>query len=77
MDWETLRAQLFEFFPDCAWATASRAEWWFATGGGRIKSDPLRKEDWNGTVGVMLESILRDSLAWFGAIEPASARPTA
>ena len=69
VDWDALRAQLFAFYPDCAWASAGRSEWWFATGGGRIKTDPLQAPDWNGTIGVILECILRDALAWFGAIE--------
>ena len=69
VDWDALRAQLFAFYADCAWSTASRSEWWFATGGGRIKTDPLQAPDWNGTVGIILECILRDALAWFGAIE--------
>ena len=68
LDWPTLRRQLFDFYPDCAWTTTSRNEWWF-TLSGRVKADSQRFEDWSDTIGLVLECILRDSLAEFGAVE--------
>jgi len=68
LDWTTLRRQLFDFYADCAWTTTSRTEWWFAMNG-RGKAETQRFEDWADTIGLVLECILRDSLAEFGAVE--------
>jgi hypothetical protein len=73
--WDDLRQALFEFYPDCAWTFATRADWWFASaqgsGAGGMRLDPLRSDEWAISIGRIIEHILRDSLCWFGAVEVA------
>ncbi len=68
-NWDDFRAKLFDFLPECSWTVAGRADWWFAHAGSRARLQPTRRDDWNTTLGKVIESIVRDSLAWFGAVE--------
>jgi hypothetical protein len=67
--WGDLQTRLFEFYPECAWTFASSAEWWFAPASRSARLNLLRIEEWRASVGLILEHIIRDSLAWFGAVE--------
>jgi len=67
--WDTLQTQLFEFHPECIWTFATRADWWFALVTTGARMNLKRWEEWRATVGAILEHIIRDSLAWFGAVE--------
>jgi hypothetical protein len=68
IDWADLQLRLFAFYPECAWTFATRVEWWFAMhGGSRIQTG--REEEWRNSIGKIIERILMESLAWFGAVE--------
>jgi hypothetical protein len=70
VDWAELRQQLYNFHAESAWTMASRQEWWFApVADTRKRLDPHKSGEWQSTVGVVIEHILMDALAWFGALE--------
>ncbi len=69
ISWEDLRARLFEFLPECAWAVSARTDWWFAQSGSRARLHANRRDDWNQTLGRVIEQVIGDSMAWFGAVE--------
>ena len=67
--WPDLQTELFDFYPECAWSFGSPAEWWFAPVGRGARLNLLHLEDWRASIGLIIEHIIRDSLAWFGAVE--------
>ncbi len=67
--WDALQTQLFEFYPECVWTFATKADWWFALADTGARINLKRPEEWRATAGAVLEHIIRDSLAWFGAVE--------
>jgi hypothetical protein len=69
VSWRDLQTKLFDFYPECVWAFASKMEWWFAPANRGARLNLLRVEEWRASVGLILEHIIRDSLAWFGAVE--------
>ncbi|MCX6018731.1 MAG: helicase-associated domain-containing protein [Chloroflexi bacterium] len=69
LSWDDLRAQLFDFLPECAWAMTDRADWWFVQAGSRARLQMARREDWNQTLGAVFEHIVGDGMANFGAVE--------
>ncbi|WP_206156730.1 helicase-associated domain-containing protein [Candidatus Roseilinea sp. NK_OTU-006] len=71
--WDTLQEQLFDFHPECTWTFATKASWWFAYAAKGTRVNLKVLDEWRLTLGAILEHIIRDSLAWFGAVE---ARPT-
>jgi|GEM_PF-1962103 len=69
VDWAALREKLFAFYPDAAWQTHTPYTWWFANFGNRSRMNPAKQEDWNKTVGAILEKIFGEAMALFGAVE--------
>ena len=67
--WDALQAQLFRFHPECTWTFATKASWWFAHAAKGSRVNLKVWEEWRLTLGAILEHIVRDSLAWFGAVE--------
>ncbi|BCX06035.1 MAG: hypothetical protein KatS3mg053_3973 [Candidatus Roseilinea sp.] len=67
--WDELRTKLFEFQPECVWTFATKMDWWFALAATGARMNLKRPEEWRITVGAILEHIIRDSLAGFGAVE--------
>ena len=68
VDWPDFAHQLFAFYPECAWTFSTRVEWWFAMhGGARIQTG--REDEWRNSIGKIIERIIMDSLAWFGAVD--------
>jgi len=67
--WDDLRARLFEFLPECAWAMSDMSDWWFAQPDSRARYQATRREDWMRSLGVVLEHIVGDSFADFGAVD--------
>lgn len=71
VNWEDFRERIFDFYPECAWTFSTRAEWWFASASKKTRLNPLKQDEWNASVGTIIEHILQDTLAWFGAVEAA------
>jgi hypothetical protein len=71
VSWDNLRNQLFEFFPECAWTIAARTDWWFAQAGSRARLQANRRDDWNQTIGAVIERIIADTMLWVGAVDVA------
>lgn len=69
VDWAALREKLFTFYPDAAWQTHTSFTWWFASVDRRARLNPLKREDWHHTVGLILEKIFGEAMALFGAVE--------
>jgi hypothetical protein len=67
--WGDFSQRLFEFYPDCAWTFATRAEWWFALAGSGARLNTLRAGEWRDSIGAVIEHVICDSLAWFGVVE--------
>jgi hypothetical protein len=67
--WDELRDKVFEFLPECMWTIAGRTDWWFAQAGSRARLHAPRRDDWNQTLGRVIERIVRESLLWFGAVD--------
>lgn len=68
IDWDDMQRRLFAFYPECAWTFATRVDWWFALhSGARIQTS--REEEWRNSIGKIIERILMETLAWFGALE--------
>jgi hypothetical protein len=69
VSWDELRDRLFEFLPECMWTIAGRNDWWFAQSGSRARLHAIRRDDWNQTLGRVIERTLRESMLWFGAVD--------
>jgi hypothetical protein len=69
IDWPEFRRLLFDFYPDCAWSLFSQDHWWFAAKGGLRRLNPSQFEDWSASIGAVIETILAESLRWFGGVE--------
>lgn len=67
--WDELRDRLFEFLPECMWTIAGRNDWWFAQSGSRARLHAIRRDDWNQTLGRVIERALREAMVWFGAVD--------
>jgi len=67
--WHGLRAQLFHFYPECLWQVATPSHWWLAWASNDVRLRLSQAEEWHASVGLIIEHIIRDSLAWFGAVE--------
>ena len=67
--WDDLCARLFEFLPECAWAMSDAADWWFTQPDSRARLQPARRDDWMCTLGKVLEHIVGDAFADFGAVD--------
>ena len=67
--WPSLSAQLFEFHPECLWQVTTSAHWWLAWSGNNVRLRLSQAEEWQLSVGRIIAHIIRDSLAWFGAVE--------
>ncbi|MCS7055440.1 MAG: helicase-associated domain-containing protein [Thermoflexales bacterium] len=67
--WDDLQARLFDFHPECVWTFTTKADWWFVLAATGARMNLKQAEEWRASVGVILEHIIRDSLAWFGAVE--------
>jgi hypothetical protein len=74
IDWPSLSAQLFEFHPECLWQVATPAHWWLAWSSNNVRLRLSQAEEWQASVGRIIAHIIRDSLAWFGAVEVRTAR---
>jgi hypothetical protein len=69
VSWSELAERLFDFYPDCAWTFATRAEWWFALPGSNARLNMNREDEWRNSAGQIIRHIIGDSLTWFGAVE--------
>jgi Helicase conserved C-terminal domain len=69
VSWPAFKTALFEFMPEAAWTFAIRAEWWFTHAGSRSRLNPLKREDWDASIGRVIEQIIRNGMFWFGAVE--------
>lgn len=67
--WDDLRGRLFEFLPECVWTIAGRTDWWFAQAGSRARLQATRRDDWNQTLGAVIEHVIADGMRWFGAVD--------
>jgi len=67
--WRSLQRQLFQFHPECLWQVATSAHWWLAWDATRVRLRLSNAEEWESSVGCIVERIICDSLAWFGAVE--------
>lgn len=67
--WDELQTKLFEFHPECVWTFATKTDWWFAFAASGARVNLRQPDEWRVTAGAILEHIIRDSLAWFGAVE--------
>jgi hypothetical protein len=72
--WHGLRAQLFHFYPECLWQVATPSHWWLAWASNGVRLRLSQAEEWHASVGLIMEHIIRDSLAWFGAVEVRTAK---
>jgi hypothetical protein len=72
ISWPDFRTQLFEFYPDCAWAIFSSDYWWFSTSSAGGKMNPNRAPEWQRSIGALLETMLLESFQWFGLIDVAA-----
>lgn len=69
ISWHELRAQLFEFLPECAWALTNASDWWFAAADTRARLQPARRDDWLRSLGAVLAGIVGDAFAGFGVVD--------
>ncbi len=69
IDWPALRRALFDFHPDCAWTFMTPDHWWFASPDGLIRLQHSRYDEWERSIGAVLEAALRGPLQWFGLLE--------
>lgn len=67
--WAELARRLHEFYPECAWTFATRADWWFASATTGARLNAQRADEWLSSAGAVIEHILRGPLSWFGAVE--------
>jgi hypothetical protein len=67
--WSDLARKLHEFYPECAWTFATRADWWFALSAGGARLNLGRADDWHASIGMVIEHIICGPLAWFGTVE--------
>jgi hypothetical protein len=67
--WPEFRRVLMEFYAECAWSIFSPDQWWFSAAGKSNKLSQTHADDWARSTGAILETILAESLKWFGVIE--------
>ena len=69
VSWDEFERKLFDFYPDAPWTFATKADWWFAlaSSGGRIST--ARSDEWQHSIGKIIEHIIRDALVWCGALD--------
>jgi hypothetical protein len=72
VSWATMRDQIFAFHPACAWSLSSSDTWWFNSASKNTRLEARNADDWKRSVGVFIETILADSLRWFGMLETAA-----
>jgi len=76
ISWRDLRKQLYEFYPECQWSLYGQEQWWFTAPGKVTRLDLNRYDDWQQTVGAVLENIIAEPLRWFGVVEVEAGNPT-
>ena len=69
ISWPELRKQLFEFYPGCQWSMFGVEQWWLNAPGKPTRLDLNHYDDWQKTVGAVIEIIIAESLCWFGVVE--------
>ncbi len=67
--WHGLKTQLFHFHPECLWQVATPSHWWLAWAINDVRLRLSQAEEWDASVGLIIEHIICNSLAWFGAVE--------
>lgn len=69
VSWPELRRQMFEFYPDCQWSLFAPDQWWFSLNGKGSRVDINRYDEWQHTVGAVIEHIIAGPLCWFGMVD--------
>ncbi len=69
ISWPELRKQMFEFYPDCQWTIFGQEQWWFNAPGKPTRLEINRYDNWQYTVGAVIENIIAEPLRWFGVVE--------